>query len=383
MRNGGFVPYGRSLTYRFAAYAFWGALVYAGVDQTSTIKGILFRGLDMWEQSLGNHNEITTIGLKYSNLCMGEEYNGYGSSLWAYKSYIFLIGDNEAFWNEKIGEFPKLRSKLSCNSIKGMILRDNKNDIVTWFPNNICFDYGLLGYNAKYMKFAYNSLFPFSIPRGNNCYAAGGFDSTITIKIADNIYLDRNVITAGSLDNGIQISNWKIGDFISTCTYLIPGASRHYRIHLHSVNKNIILYESGFSISQNNNRRIIESEFAETSNELGISSIKSVYGNGAAGIIKNYPNTNIEYIRTEMPYLEWRFTPGNYLVITEVVGGKEKIGEKSSGFIFQKKNNKLFVSFNGMKMKIDLKQCTYARKVSFRYIKRKGTNLIKHILRGL
>lgn len=91
--DGSTVPFGRSLIYRFAANAFWGALVWVGVDtelSVSEIKGIIFRNFRWWEEKQISRNGKLSLGYVYPNSFMTEEYNSQFSPLWCLKSAIIL-----------------------------------------------------------------------------------------------------------------------------------------------------------------------------------------------------------------------------------------------------------------------------------------------------
>ncbi len=72
------LPYGRSLTYRFAQAAFWSIAAVTGLDgfTPGQVKGILFRHLNWWmQQPIFDNCGILTIGYRYPNLHMAESYN--------------------------------------------------------------------------------------------------------------------------------------------------------------------------------------------------------------------------------------------------------------------------------------------------------------------
>ena len=72
--DGEALPYGRSLTYRFAQLAFWSACVVSGVlpFEEGIIKGIIERGLGKWldNPDIFDNGGILTIGYKYPSLHM-------------------------------------------------------------------------------------------------------------------------------------------------------------------------------------------------------------------------------------------------------------------------------------------------------------------------
>lgn len=65
------IPYGRSLTYRFAVISFWGALAYADVELPAPltwgmVKGIVMRHLRWWQTQNSMWTAAGTLSLGYS-----------------------------------------------------------------------------------------------------------------------------------------------------------------------------------------------------------------------------------------------------------------------------------------------------------------------------
>ncbi len=80
--DGAAVPYGRSLTYRWAQAAFWGALPFAGVDVLpwGQIKGYLLRHLRWWHgRPVTGPDGVLSIGYGYPQPALAEQYNAFGS----------------------------------------------------------------------------------------------------------------------------------------------------------------------------------------------------------------------------------------------------------------------------------------------------------------
>lgn len=80
------IPFGRSVGYRFAMCAFWGALAYADVELPAPltwgmVKGIVMRHLRWWQTQpdIWSSSGTLTIGYSYPNMYMAENYNSPGS----------------------------------------------------------------------------------------------------------------------------------------------------------------------------------------------------------------------------------------------------------------------------------------------------------------
>ena len=100
--DGSALPFGRSLTYRFAHAGFWGALAFAGVEALpwGQIKGYYLRNLRWWAgQPIFDRDGVLSVGYAYPNLLMSESYNSAGSPYWALKAFLPLaLAEDHPFW---------------------------------------------------------------------------------------------------------------------------------------------------------------------------------------------------------------------------------------------------------------------------------------------
>ncbi len=108
--DGSALPYGRSLTYRFAQCAFFSACIFAGIEPFSmgVMKGIIARNIEYWmNMPIFDNDGILTIGYAYGNINMAEEYNAFGSPYWALKSFLILsLPDDHEFFKVKAEPLP-------------------------------------------------------------------------------------------------------------------------------------------------------------------------------------------------------------------------------------------------------------------------------------
>ena len=128
--DGAALPYGRSLTYRFSQSAFWSALAYAGVEPFSIgeIKGLILRNLRI-KQPIFDSNGLLTIGYRYPNLLMAENYNAPGSPYWALKTFLILaLPEDHPFWQAEELPLPALKEKVVQKSPRFIICRQEEQD---------------------------------------------------------------------------------------------------------------------------------------------------------------------------------------------------------------------------------------------------------------
>ncbi|KAL6917599.1 hypothetical protein ACHAPO_000592 [Fusarium lateritium] len=176
--QGSSIPFGRSLTYRFACGAFFGALAFAKVpgmpkplDSPGAIKGFLIRHLRWWAQ---NSTDIfatdgtLTIGWLYPNMYMAEDYNSPQSVYWCLKTLIAVgLDDEDEFWISEVQEYPPFDPPTQIVSAPQQILCNHplSNHHFMLTPGQFV-AWPMKANQAKYCKFAYSSAFGFSVPTG-------------------------------------------------------------------------------------------------------------------------------------------------------------------------------------------------------------------------
>ncbi|KJR85820.1 uncharacterized protein SPSK_08718 [Sporothrix schenckii 1099-18] len=179
--DGAAIPFGRSLTYRFACGGFFAALAVAQVEDMppplhtpGAVKGFLLRHLRWWaahSDDVFSVDGTMTIGWQYPNMYMAEDYNSPQSVYWCLKTLIAVaLRDDDAFWAAEEEPYPAFSSDLPgvrlvpkpqqilCNHPAGRHhFMLSPAQYVAW---------PMKATQAKYCKFAYSSAFPFSVPTG-------------------------------------------------------------------------------------------------------------------------------------------------------------------------------------------------------------------------
>ena len=103
-QTGEAIPFGRSLTYRFAQSAFFAAQAYASAETSKVgygeMKHLLLSNLRKWfRQPIFTRDGVLTIGYHYPNLIMAEGYNAPGSPYWSMKVFLCLaLPEDHPFW---------------------------------------------------------------------------------------------------------------------------------------------------------------------------------------------------------------------------------------------------------------------------------------------
>ena len=169
--SGAALPFGRSLTYRFAQSAFFAAAAFANQDfrNLSQAEGkyLLLNNMRYWfQQPIFTTEGFLSIGYAYPNLVMAEGYNAPGSPYWAFKNFILLaLPENDAFWQlpETCPEFPK----QVVNPYSRMLLvhSDDGQELQAFTSGQHSHEHA--HGQAKYEKYVYSTTFGFSVPKGS------------------------------------------------------------------------------------------------------------------------------------------------------------------------------------------------------------------------
>ncbi len=276
--DGSALPYGRSLTYRFAQSAFWGALAYAdvGVYAPGVVKGIVLRNLRRWLcQPAFNADGTLAVGYAYPNLVMAENYNSPCSPYWALKAFLPLaLADDHPFWLADEEPLPDLPSRSVQRAPHLVVCRRRETDHV------VAFNCGHGGTNehthaaAKYEKFAYSTAFGFSVPRGEWGLAQGAFDSTLALSERDNLFRVRRLSEETRLSGNVPYSRWKPWSDVEVRTWLFPGLPWHVRVHRVRTARPLTAAEGGFALPAAADLRTERSEGAPCAADLRAAKIE-------------------------------------------------------------------------------------------------------------
>lgn len=327
--DGSALPYGRSLAYRFAQSAFWGAMAFAGVEWESpgVLKGLLLRNLRWWfSQPIFRPDGTLTIGYAYPSLIMAENYNSPGSPYWALKSFLPLaLGENHPFWTAE---------ELPLPELERMSVQQQPHLVICKQPEHshlVAFNTGHLSTNehthtsAKYEKFAYSNVFGFSVPRAEWGLGQGAFDSMLALSEGDNLYRVKRKVESSSIEDGKLHMTWKPWADVEVNTWIAAGAPWHIRVHRIQTARALSAAEGGFALGLETLQGTAgdwsasqEGKGAAASNVLGTSAIRMLYGSGKAELI--YPNTNTNLMngRTVIPTVRASMEPGVHWLATAV-----------------------------------------------------------------
>lgn len=328
--SGAAVPFGRSLTYRFAEAAFWSALVYADVEALpwGQIKTLLFGNLNYWQQQTMTRSDgVLSLGYAYENQIMTEAYNASGSPYWAFKVFMLLaVPAEHPFW--QAAAVPVTGRQAQFHSEQGRFLVTNHTggNVQLYLA-----DAGTQQVHSvdKYNKFVYSSRSGFSVQRSNTTYREGGFDNTLALALAgDDHYLTKEHDLAWSISDTAVYHHWQVLDWGTIDTWVIPLGQWHVRIHHIMATKALTAVDGGFSEGQyldqagHHKAQVTQDTLSTTIHgSQGTSSAVGLQGFDAAKVQYPEPSTSLLFQNSGYPKLTATVQLGdNWLVSAFYLG---------------------------------------------------------------
>lgn len=313
------LPFGRSLTYRFAQVSFFSACLIAGIEPFTLgqLKGLIVRHLENWfKKDIFDRDGVLTIGYGYPNLIMAEAYNAPGSPYWSFKTFAFLmLPDSHPFWSAEAEAFPKIES-LSSQPCGDKLIYHHGNH-VTAYPVGIFSPKGHGQSAAKYGKFAYDTCFGFNVSKSSFDMFENAPDSMLAFEIDGYCYV-RRISLETRIGERDTWSKWSPFKGITVETAIVPDESGHTRYHKVISDIDCIAYDTGFAVARRDDDKMEQNIFEHRAELKNVFSRCAVSGDGEAVILENSPNTNVLYNKTSMPVVKYIIKKGETLITTRV-----------------------------------------------------------------
>ncbi len=318
--KGNSVPYGRSLTYRFAVSSFFSACAFAGLEVLpwGVLKGIILRNLRWWfSQPIFDSKGLLTIGYAYSSLLMAEEYNAPGSPYWSFKTFLILaLEENHPFWKAEEAPMPKI-DKVTYLKMPGTLMCRTSDDDVVMLSAGQYPSFEMNHLAEKYCKFAYSADFGFSVAISNWGFEFTGCDSMLYISEGDDYWRPRRESKDIKGTKEMVRSTWSPFNGLVITTWLIPVGDYHVRIHKIVSEREFVTKEGGFGLLRYREHELEATvDFHEEQDLFGISvpwgstMIKDIIGGRKPFWAKPRPNLNLLASTTMVPCLEGKIEKG-------------------------------------------------------------------------
>lgn len=320
--DGAALPFGRSLTYRFAQGAFWGSLAFAGVEALpwGVVKGLALRHLRWWaRQPVADNAGVLSVGYAYPNLNMAEQYNSPGSPYWAAKFFLPLALDEaHPFWQAEEEPFPEDLPAVNEQPHPGIILcRQDHGHAFALAGGQYAF-WGLRHGDEKYAKFAYSTAFGFSVPGGRAGLEGGAHDGVLALSDDDGArWRVRGRPEEARLEGGALYSRWRPWPDVEVETWLLPRLPWHLRVHRVRTDRKLASAEGGYALDRTGDDPA-DPHGAEEAGEArvlavypaGVSGLRDLWGARVGQVVRAHPNTNLLFPRTVIPTLIGEHEPG-------------------------------------------------------------------------
>ncbi|WP_071130304.1 DUF2264 domain-containing protein [Enterococcus timonensis] len=324
VKDGTALPFGRSLTYRFAQSSFFAIASVAQLDyenfSTAESKYLLLQNMRQWfARPIFTAEGFLSIGYGYPNLIMGEGYNAPGSPYWSFKNFIVLLLDNnDSFW--QVSEKSPQWNEKESNPYTHQILRhDASGQDLTVFTMGQHSHEHAHG-EAKYEKYAYSTTFGFSVAKGSVLPKQGAFDSTLAVSSTEN-----HLQTVFGYDDYCVHENYLYGKwtpFPGTTieTFVIPSYPWHLRLHI--INNQQTLFIQGGSFSAPDDGQLLKDskEMTLYQSSVGTTAALALTDNWQTELQMPEPNTNVLYAKTVLPILKGTIRPGKNFLAAAFLG---------------------------------------------------------------
>ncbi|USW48654.1 hypothetical protein Slin15195_G019730 [Septoria linicola] len=358
--DGHSIPFGRSLTYRFATIAFWSAFAYADVEPPAplswgVIKGLFLRNLRWWSKHphIFQPNGMLNIGYTYPNYYLAENYNSPGSSYWCMLAFACLaVPASHPFWSNEEEAHPFTQTTSPLPRIKELhqpkhILVHSGGHTFLLSSGQKC-HYPLKATQAKYGHFAYSASFGYSVPTGSYTLEQYVPESALAFSDDDGeIWKMRREVedacftmqlAKGALPMLRSVMRpWKD---VVVKTWLVPPSTEtpnwHIRIHRVEAGRDLKSAEGGFAIAGTRGKdgRMVTALSPSTSpnegtevsehaavvvSRAGASGVVELLGNRKGGICEVDANSNLIEPRTLLPALYSDLAAGSATVFATAV----------------------------------------------------------------
>ncbi|MGR7055834.1 DUF2264 domain-containing protein [Klebsiella aerogenes] len=324
--DGAAIPFGRSLTYRFAEAAFWSAAAFAGLEVFSpgVMKGIVLRHLRWWlKQPMFDRDGVLSVGYSYPNLAMAEDYNAPGSPYWGLKTMLVLaLGEGDAFWQAAELPLPPLPAQHTIAYADQVLV--HQADHLWMLTSGQLELNNFVNTEAKYCKFAYSTRFGFTIERGRYGLNHAAPDSMLLLAEKDNYWRGRRECQQVVTADGVIYSRWLPWRDVVIDSWLLALGDWQLRVHRITTQRALDCAEGGFSLA---NRPLPQAQERDGAcclrNARDISAIFCLHPHARRGeTVLTPPNSNLLFAeRAAVPVLRGELDAGTHCLVSAVWAG--------------------------------------------------------------
>jgi hypothetical protein len=279
---------------------------------------------------------LLSVGYRYPNSAVVEQYLGAGSPYWSTKFFLPLaLPIDHPFWTVDVracdgdGDGDGV---VSAQPAPRAVLSRHRGDVVL-LNGQGWRDWARSG-AAKYAKFAYSTRAGFSIPAGDRSLAAGAFDSMLALSDdAGRRWRAREEVDESSVDGDVVWARWSPWPDVTVDTYLAPHRNGwHLRVHRLATARALTAAEGAFCLPWTTDGS--DPAALGATGEVGVcaatangltSGILDLDHARTGELVVPMSGTNVLHPRTVLPMLRAEYAPGEHLLVGAVYLGGEPL----------------------------------------------------------
>ncbi len=271
-RDGGPIPFGRSLSYRFAGNA---AIAWSVINGTCTLPPGQARRIAsgslkyFWEHGCLGDNHLLNIGYWGANASIGESYLYYGDPYWANQGLAcLLIPENNPFWTDVEEPIPAdgAGGKLAVPGAEFTIRISPIDGEGRLFPvgQSFAMDRKRWQTGAKYDQHGYSGYLGFCIPgedgpdigAGRSGYSFDGTNWFYRERSKSILVGNDHLISSYSLKPAHEKGSVPQENTDEIVTHTLVGIDGEIHIFWHTYPDPIYMYLGGYGISVNPDQKM-------------------------------------------------------------------------------------------------------------------------------
>ncbi|MGX7133046.1 DUF2264 domain-containing protein [Enterococcus songbeiensis] len=327
--TGAALPFGRSLTYRFAQSSFFAAAAFSGIDfvdfQASEAKYLILNNMRNWfQQPIFTSEGFLSIGYYYPNLVMAEGYNAPGSPYWSFKNFLLLaLPETDPFWQlpEQVPDFPIQQKNTHSRML--LVHSHDGNELQAFTAGQHSHEHA--HGDSKYEKFVYSTTFGFSVQKGNTLPKQGAYDNTLAISETTTHFKTAFGYEDYAIHDNYVFSKWVPYPDCVIKSFIIPCYPWHFRVHLVETNRSIHLIAGSFSAPLDGKTIQSASDKILYHSSAGTVGIQTFSPCLTCELTNPEPNTNLLFNRTVLPIVTTHLIPGKHLLLLSCLGNAGEV----------------------------------------------------------
>lgn len=322
--SGAALPFGRSLTYRFAQSAYFAAAFYGEIDfedfTPKEAKYLLLHNLRNWyQQPIFTIEGFLTIGYGYPNLVMAEGYNAPGSPYWALKSYLILaLAPKHPFW-QMAEVAPRFPQQVKNPYSRMLLVHDPEGSELQAFTAGQHSHEHAHG-EAKYEKFVYSTTFGFSVAKGSVLPKQGAFDNTLAVSEKATHFETVFGYQDFAITDDFVYGSWQPNAETTIRTWVVPAYPWHVRVHEIETKRPLNFLAGGFSAPAFGQHILESTTEVRYQSQVGTIGFKAFSPQISCQITQPEPNTNLLYSQTALVQGTFEVTRGKQRILYACLG---------------------------------------------------------------